>query len=395
MATNYTSLLGFALPTTGELSGTWGDTVNNSITQLVEDSVAGSATASVTSGDWTLTTTGSGVANQARCAILVPTGTPGVSRNVIAPSQSKAYVVVNKSNGAVVIKGSATSGTTVAAGTEAIVAWDGSDFVTVASADIGNITGTLPVTKGGTGATTLTGYVKGNGTSAFTASATVPGSDVSGNISGNAGNVTGTVAVANGGTGQTSLTSNNVLLGNGTSAVQFVAPGTNGNVLKSNGTTWTSAAEQAQVYPGAGIAVSTGSAWTTSLTAPSGAIVGTTDTQTLTNKRVNPRAVAAGATSGNLTPNGDTTDVFNAFNLSGAITLLAPSGTPVDGQRLVIRLRDNGGAQGITWTTTSGAYRAVGVILPTTTTASKIIYVGCIYNTADTFWDVVAVATEA
>lgn len=54
--------------------------------------------------------------------------------------------------------------------------------------------------------------------------------------------VTGTLAVANGGTGATSLTANNVLLGNGTSAVQFVAPGTSGNVLTSNGTTWTSAA---------------------------------------------------------------------------------------------------------------------------------------------------------
>ena len=48
--------------------------------------------------------------------------------------------------------------------------------------------------------------------------------------------------VANGGTGATSLTANNVLLGNGTSAVQVVAPGTSGNVLTSNGTTWISAA---------------------------------------------------------------------------------------------------------------------------------------------------------
>jgi len=54
--------------------------------------------------------------------------------------------------------------------------------------------------------------------------------------------VTGTLAVANGGTGAATLTANNVLLGNGTSALQFVAPGTNGNVLSSNGTTWTSAA---------------------------------------------------------------------------------------------------------------------------------------------------------
>lgn len=54
--------------------------------------------------------------------------------------------------------------------------------------------------------------------------------------------VTGTLPVANGGTGASTLTANNVLLGNGTSAVNFVAPGTNGNVLTSNGTTWTSAA---------------------------------------------------------------------------------------------------------------------------------------------------------
>jgi hypothetical protein len=54
--------------------------------------------------------------------------------------------------------------------------------------------------------------------------------------------VSGTLPVANGGTGTTSLTANNVLLGNGTSALQVVAPGTSGNVLTSNGTTWTSAA---------------------------------------------------------------------------------------------------------------------------------------------------------
>lgn len=54
--------------------------------------------------------------------------------------------------------------------------------------------------------------------------------------------VTGTLPVANGGTGSASLTANNVLLGNGTSAVQVVAPSTVGNVLTSDGTTWTSAA---------------------------------------------------------------------------------------------------------------------------------------------------------
>jgi hypothetical protein len=67
----------------------------------------------------------------------------------------------------------------------------------------------------------------------------------------------GTLPVAAGGTGVTSLTSNNVILGNGTSAVQFVAPGSNGNVLTSNGTTWTSAAA-----PGATISNDTSTAST-------------------------------------------------------------------------------------------------------------------------------------
>ena len=57
--------------------------------------------------------------------------------------------------------------------------------------------------------------------------------------------VTGTLPVANGGTGAATLTANNVLLGNGTSALQVVAPGTVGNVLVSNGTTWVSSAPAA------------------------------------------------------------------------------------------------------------------------------------------------------
>jgi hypothetical protein len=77
----------------------------------------------------------------------------------------------------------------------------------------------------------LTGYVKGSGTSPLTASATIPTSDLS-----------GTLGVANGGTGATTLTANAVLVGNGTSAVASVAPGTLGNILTSNGTSWTSAA---------------------------------------------------------------------------------------------------------------------------------------------------------
>jgi len=110
------------------------------------------------------------------------------------------------------------------------------------------LSGSQTFTANQSSAATFT--VTSNATNANTAS-TIVARDASGNfsagtitaaLSGNATNVTGTVAVANGGTGATTLTANNVVLGNGTSAVQFVAPGTSGNVLTSDGTTWTSAA---------------------------------------------------------------------------------------------------------------------------------------------------------
>lgn len=80
---------------------------------------------------------------------------------------------------------------------------------------------------------TLTGTVTSSGN--LTLGGALTGVDL-------ASQVTGTLPVGNGGTGGTTFTANNVLLGNGTSAFQVVAPGSSGNVLTSNGTTWTSAA---------------------------------------------------------------------------------------------------------------------------------------------------------
>jgi len=60
----------------------------------------------------------------------------------------------------------------------------------------------------------------------------------------------------------------------------------------------------------------------------------------------------------------------------------------------MLRIKDDGTARALTWTTTSGGYRIVGAILPTTTVVGKTTYVGLIYNAADTFWDVVAVGQQ-
>ena len=135
MPSAYTSLLGLVLPVTGELNNVWGTTVNAQLTQLIEDSIAGASTQSVTSGDWTLTTTSGGVANEARTAILIATGTPGTARSIFAPKQSKTYVVINQTDSLLYIKGGPTSPTTgvfVRPGTASVVAWNGSDFVQIA-----------------------------------------------------------------------------------------------------------------------------------------------------------------------------------------------------------------------------------------------------------------------
>jgi len=137
MATQYTSLLGLALPVTGELSGSWGDVVNDSITSLLDSAISGTTTLSA-DADVTLTYT-DGVANQARQAILLWTATGTTTRNITAPAQSKAYFVVNKTGGtqSIVIRGvGPTTGVTVLAGTQALVVWNGVDFVEVASGNV-------------------------------------------------------------------------------------------------------------------------------------------------------------------------------------------------------------------------------------------------------------------
>ena len=76
--------------------------------------------------------------------------------------------------------------------------------------------------------------------------------------------------------------------------------------------------------------------------------------------------------------------------------LIIPYISPVDGQRLMFRIKDNGTSRTITWTTGSAnTYREIGVTLPAATTVSKTMYVGCVYNTTDARWDAIAYTLEA
>jgi len=154
--TTFSPLLGLALPTTGDLSGTWGTTVNDAITSLLDSAVAGTTTLSA-NADVTLTTT-NGVANQARSSVILWTASNGATtRNVTAPAQSKAYVVINAGTGSIVIRGvGPTTGVTVISGEKSLVAWNGSDFVKISSTAITNLTGVLPTANGGTNLSTFT-----------------------------------------------------------------------------------------------------------------------------------------------------------------------------------------------------------------------------------------------
>ncbi len=277
--TSPTALLGLALPVQGDLSGTWGDTVNDSITSLLDSAVAGVTTLSADT-DVTLTSTDY-VANQARQAIIRWTASNGATtRNITAPARSKTYVVINAGTGSIVFRGvGPTAGVTVVSGEKCVVAWSDSDFVKVASSTSnGTVTSvsvasangfagtvaTATTTPAITVSTSITGVLKGNGTAISAATAgtdyVAPGGALGTPSSGTATNltglplstgVTGLLPIANGGTG---------------TATPAIVAGTNVTVSGSWPNQTINASSSAQVYPGAGIANSTGSAWGTSYT---------------------------------------------------------------------------------------------------------------------------------
>jgi len=266
MTINYTTLLGLAQPVTGTEANTWGTAVNDQITGLLDTAVAGTTTLS-SDADVTLTTT-AGAANTSRQAVILWTASGTVTRNITAPAQSKTYMVINStgSTQSIVLRGAGpTTGITVVAGEKCVAAWNGSDFVKIASSVADGVTtitfgstgltpstatsgavtvaGTLANTNGGTGqssaftqygityaSTTTVLATTAAGTSTTVLHGNASGAPTFGAVSLTA-DVSGTLPVGNGVSGAATLTG--VLKGNGTSAftaatagTDYVAPGT-------------------------------------------------------------------------------------------------------------------------------------------------------------------------
>lgn len=294
MASTYSDLK-IELIGTGEQVGSWGATTNTNLGTALEEAITGSADIVFSSANVTLTLTNTNATQTARHLRLVCTGTSGGARQLILGSGcqiDKLYLVQNDLADAVTIKNTTGTGVTVAAGKKQFVFNNGTNVVAATDSTVNlasDVTGTLPVANGGTG-TTSTTFV---------------------NL---ASNVTGTLPVANGGTGAATLTAENVILGDGTSAVKFVAPGTSGNILTSNGTTWVSSAAS----PAGG--VTSFSAGTTGFTPNTG----TSGTVTLAGTL----GVGNGGTGQTGTPTNGQLLIGNGTNFTRA-TITAGSGITV------------------------------------------------------------------
>ena len=171
--------------------------------------------------------------------------------------------------------------------------------------------------------------------------------------------------------------------------------GQSGKILSNNGVnvTWISAGSGSGTVTSVatGTGLTGGPITSTGTISIDSTVVTLSGTQTLTNKRIDPRNITA-TTATSLTPDISANEIYAYTALATGLTINAPIGTPTNGDKLIFRFLDNGTGRALTW---NGTYTAIGVTLPTTTTANKTTYVGCIYNSNNTRWDVIAVTTQA
>jgi len=172
MASTYSDLK-IELIGTGEQTGTWGTTTNNNFSIALSEAITGSADVAFSSADVTVTLTDTNASQTARNLRLNLTGTSGGARQLILGSGcqiEKLYLINNGLADAVTVKNTSGTGIAVAAGKSMFVYNNGTNVVDAVTYLTSLTLGTaLPVASGGSGAATLTGVLKGNGTSAFTA----------------------------------------------------------------------------------------------------------------------------------------------------------------------------------------------------------------------------------
>jgi hypothetical protein len=377
MASTYSTNLKIELMATGENSGTWGTITNTNLGTALEQAIVGYGNPNFASdANLTITLTDTNAAQAARALVLNVTSGVSLSttRELIVPTVQKQYIVQNNTTGSqsITVKTTAGTGITIPNGRKAHLYVDGTnviqmfDFVDINGGAIdGTTVGAASASTGAFTTLNASSTVNFAGLSA----STVLASDASKNVVsattgtgvltaiGNPVNTTGGLVTQSG-----TLASSALLLGGGSStAISSTTTGT--GVVTALGNN----------------ANSTGGFTTINGTA------------TLTNKRIDPR-VSSTASTATITPDISSFDQYAVTAQAAGLAINAPTGTPVDGNKLVFRLLDNGTPRALTW---DGTYTVIGVTLPTTTTANKTTYVGCIYNANNTRWDVIAVTTQA
>lgn len=104
------------------------------------------------------------------------------------------------------------------------------------------------------------------------------------------------------------------------------------------------------------------------------------------------RRVTSVASASSLTPDVDTTEIYDVPDLAHNTTINAPTGTPWDGKVLIFRIKDAGVSKTIAW---NSIFRVFSTYLPSATVANKTVYVGSLYNAADNKYDVIATQLES
>lgn len=345
--TNFSPLLGLALPTTGDLAGTWGTTVNDSITSLLDSAVAGTTTLS-TDADVTLSTT-NGASNQSRQSVLLCTGSRSVLRTITAPAQSKAYIVINATTGGYGVKvvGSGpTTGVTVNNGEKALIAWNGSDFVIVASSIIdltSEVSGILPFGNGGTGQSS---YTNGQLLIGNTATGGLSKSTITAGANITITNGNGTITIDASTSGDVLLASNNAFTGantfyNNTGQTFGRATSTQDGIILA-GRAGGSSSYRVTLTP-----TTLSASRTLTLPDVSTTVVGTDATQTLTNKVI----TSERETASSLTGTAIDLTLGNYFykTISGNTTFTVSNAPASNTAQAFILELTNAGAYTITW----------------------------------------------